>query len=90
MTEGHDHVGPAEEGYQVYRADPDTVFGYTTAAGEQKTIKADSGGLVVASNPEEEAVLRGFDLPHGRVTANDRERATPVVRRLTADEEKGS
>lgn len=81
----HDHVGPADEGFKPYRTEPGQRFGYTTAEGDQKEIVADPGGLALARNAEEEAVLASFDLPHGHLTDRDRARDSATVRKLTAD-----
>jgi hypothetical protein len=71
--------------YRPRRTEPGTRFGYTDPDGGQREIVADAGGLVVASNDSEEALLAGFELPFGHVGPKDRERDTPVVRKLTED-----
>jgi hypothetical protein len=78
----------ADTTFDPWRAEPGTVVGFTDAEGNQREIRADDGGLLLAKDAEEEAALATFGFGRARVTAADRERNTTTVRKLTADETK--
>lgn len=54
------------------RAEPGQRFGYTTADGRQREIRADDDGIVVPKNHEDVRVLDAFDLPRAQVDAPKR------------------
>jgi hypothetical protein len=60
-------AGMAQQ-YPPRRARPGQVFDYTTAEGEQASLKANSDGVVRPHSPEEQVLLDRFSLPEARVT----------------------
>lgn len=52
--------------FELRRAEPGQVFGYTTRAGEQREIAADEEGVVTPESREDVAILDQFDLPVAR------------------------
>jgi hypothetical protein len=56
--------------FEPRRADPGQEFGYTTLEGDQRTLKADSDGIVRPKDQADQDVLDSFALPHARVASD--------------------
>lgn len=66
--------------FPARRAKARQAFGYTTAAGDQRELRADAKGIVRPQTEEDQRILDTFELPVAKAASKKPARSRPAAR----------